>query len=36
MDVLLGDPAIVTSQSRKAVFVNYGENPFNLVKESMM
>ncbi|KAI4365008.1 hypothetical protein MLD38_021033 [Melastoma candidum] len=31
-----GDPAIVTSQSLKAAFVNYGENPFNLVKESMM
>ncbi|KAI3442218.1 Galactinol--sucrose galactosyltransferase [Psidium guajava] len=30
-----GDPAIVTSQSRKAVFVNYGENPFDLMKESM-
>ncbi|XP_018730644.2 probable galactinol--sucrose galactosyltransferase 2 isoform X2 [Eucalyptus grandis] len=30
-----GDPAIVTSESRKAVFVNYGENPFDLMKESM-
>ncbi|KAI3990404.1 hypothetical protein MKX01_021339 [Papaver californicum] len=32
---LTGDPAIVTSQSHKAVFVNYGDNPFELMKESM-
>lgn len=30
-----GDPAIVTSQSLKGVFVNYGDNPFDLMKESM-
>ncbi|OVA19719.1 Glycosyl hydrolases 36 [Macleaya cordata] len=30
-----GDPAIVTSQFQKAVFVNYGNNPFQLMKESM-
>ncbi|XP_038712471.1 probable galactinol--sucrose galactosyltransferase 2 isoform X1 [Tripterygium wilfordii] len=30
-----GDPSIVTSQSLKAVFVNYGDHPFNLMKESM-
>ncbi|GMI82413.1 seed imbibition 2, raffinose synthase 2 [Hibiscus trionum] len=31
-----GDPAIVTSQSQKAAFVNYGDHPFDLVKDSMM
>ncbi|OMO77001.1 Raffinose synthase [Corchorus capsularis] len=31
-----GDPAIVTSQSLKAIFVNYGNHPFDLVKDSMM
>ncbi|KAK8678298.1 hypothetical protein V6N13_143803 [Hibiscus sabdariffa] len=31
-----GDPAMVTSQSLKAIFVNYGDNPFDLVKDSMM
>ncbi|KAI3939365.1 hypothetical protein MKW98_022233 [Papaver atlanticum] len=30
-----GDPTIVTSQSQKAVFMNYGDNPFELMKESM-
>ncbi|KAK4752348.1 hypothetical protein SAY87_021146 [Trapa incisa] len=30
-----GDPAIVTTESRKAVFINYGENPFELMKESI-
>ncbi|KAJ8759679.1 hypothetical protein K2173_009771 [Erythroxylum novogranatense] len=30
-----GDPAIVTSQSLKAVFVNHGNHPFDLMKESM-
>ncbi|CAK7331060.1 unnamed protein product [Dovyalis caffra] len=30
-----GDPAIVTSQSIRAVFVNHGNRPFDLVKESM-
>lgn len=30
-----GDPAIVTSQSPKAVFVNCGNHPFDLMKESM-
>ncbi|XP_017979161.1 PREDICTED: probable galactinol--sucrose galactosyltransferase 2 isoform X2 [Theobroma cacao] len=31
-----GDPAIVTSQSLNAIFVNYGNHPFDLVKDSMM
>ncbi|KAK8989122.1 hypothetical protein V6N11_030488 [Hibiscus sabdariffa] len=31
-----GDPAMVTSQSLKAIFVNYGDNPFDLVKDSML
>ncbi|XP_059438212.1 probable galactinol--sucrose galactosyltransferase 2 [Corylus avellana] len=30
-----GDPAIVTSESLKAVFVNYGNHPFDLINESM-
>ncbi|CAK7323377.1 unnamed protein product [Dovyalis caffra] len=30
-----GDPAIVTSESIRAVFVNHGNHPFDLVKESM-
>ncbi|KAI5559799.1 hypothetical protein BDE02_16G002100 [Populus trichocarpa] len=30
-----GDPAIVTSESIRAVFVNYGNHPFDLMKESM-
>ncbi|XP_044495805.1 probable galactinol--sucrose galactosyltransferase 2 [Mangifera indica] len=30
-----GDPAIVTSKSLQAVFVNFGDHPFDLVKESM-
>ncbi|WOG83160.1 hypothetical protein DCAR_0102334 [Daucus carota subsp. sativus] len=30
-----GDPAIVASECLKAVFVNYGSNPFHLMKESM-
>ncbi|GMY36565.1 probable galactinol--sucrose galactosyltransferase 2 [Fagus crenata] len=30
-----GDPAIVTSESLKAVFVNYGNHPFDVIKESM-
>ncbi|XP_043694157.1 probable galactinol--sucrose galactosyltransferase 2 [Telopea speciosissima] len=30
-----GDPAIVASQFLKAVFVNYGNNPFDLMNESM-
>ncbi|CAN6690336.1 unnamed protein product [Malus baccata var. baccata] len=30
-----GDPAIVTTQSQKAVFVNCGNHPFDLMKESM-
>ncbi|KAF5183437.1 Stachyose synthase [Thalictrum thalictroides] len=30
-----GDPAVVTSESLKAVFVNSGNSPFDLVKESM-
>jgi hypothetical protein len=33
--VLTGDPAIVTSESLKAVFVNYGNHPFDLINESM-
>ncbi|KAJ6863892.1 hypothetical protein NC651_034645 [Populus alba x Populus x berolinensis] len=28
--VLIGDPAIVTSESMRAVFVNYGNHPFDL------
>jgi hypothetical protein len=32
---LTGDPAIVTSESLKAVFVNYGNHPFDLINESM-
>ncbi|XP_031393395.1 probable galactinol--sucrose galactosyltransferase 2 isoform X2 [Punica granatum] len=30
-----GDPATVTKASQKAVLVNYGDNPFDLMKESM-
>ncbi|XP_015879986.2 probable galactinol--sucrose galactosyltransferase 2 [Ziziphus jujuba] len=30
-----GDPAIVTKESLKAVFVNSGDHPFDLMKESM-
>ncbi|KAG5252349.1 galactinol--sucrose galactosyltransferase [Salix suchowensis] len=30
-----GDPAVVTSESIRAVFVNYGKHPFDLMKESM-
>ncbi|KAL3519245.1 hypothetical protein ACH5RR_017394 [Cinchona calisaya] len=30
-----GDPALLASGSLKAVFVNYGSNPFDLMKESM-
>ncbi|CAL5411772.1 unnamed protein product [Camellia sinensis] len=30
-----GDPAVVASESLKAVFVNYGNNPFDLMTESM-
>ncbi|TKY72294.1 galactinol--sucrose galactosyltransferase 2 [Spatholobus suberectus] len=30
-----GDPAVVTSRSLNAVFMNYGDHPFDLVKESM-
>ncbi|XP_010272533.1 PREDICTED: probable galactinol--sucrose galactosyltransferase 2 [Nelumbo nucifera] len=30
-----GDPTIIASQSLKAVFVNSGDNPFDLMKESM-
>ncbi|ESR34146.1 hypothetical protein CICLE_v10004399mg [Citrus x clementina] len=30
-----GNPDIVTSESLRAVFVNFGDNPFDLVKESM-
>ncbi|KAL5769389.1 hypothetical protein ACOSQ2_016172 [Xanthoceras sorbifolium] len=30
-----GDPAIVTSQSLQAVFVNFGDHPFDLVNGSM-
>ncbi|PIA58358.1 hypothetical protein AQUCO_00500346v1 [Aquilegia coerulea] len=30
-----GDPAVVTSESLKAVFMNSGNSPFDLVKESM-
>lgn len=33
--MLIGDPAVVASESLKAVFVNYGNNPFDLMKESM-
>ncbi|KAF5201814.1 hypothetical protein FRX31_008599 [Thalictrum thalictroides] len=32
---LIGDPAVVTSESLEAVFVNSGNSPFDLVKESM-
>ncbi|KAH1065895.1 hypothetical protein J1N35_030882 [Gossypium stocksii] len=32
----LSDPAVVTSETLKAVFVNYGDHPFDLVKDSMM
>ncbi|XP_017604223.1 probable galactinol--sucrose galactosyltransferase 2 [Gossypium arboreum] len=31
-----GDPAVVTLESLKAAFVNYGDHPFDLVKDSMM
>lgn len=31
----VGDPAVTTSQSLNAVFMNYGYHPFDLVKESM-
>lgn len=30
-----GDPAVVASESLNAVFVNYGDNPFDLMTESM-
>ncbi|BAT87605.1 hypothetical protein VIGAN_05099400 [Vigna angularis var. angularis] len=30
-----GDPAVVASQSLNAVFINYGDHPFDLVKESI-
>lgn len=30
-----GNPDIVTSESLQAVFVNFGDNPFDLMKESM-
>ncbi|KAF6153868.1 hypothetical protein GIB67_001101 [Kingdonia uniflora] len=30
-----GDPTILTSQSLKAIFVNHGNSPFKLMKESM-
>ncbi|KDP29033.1 hypothetical protein JCGZ_16422 [Jatropha curcas] len=30
-----GDPAVVTSECLKAVFVNYGNHPFDLMKETM-
>ncbi|KAL8119682.1 hypothetical protein AgCh_016972 [Apium graveolens] len=30
-----GDPSTVASESLKAVFINYGSNPFDLMKESM-
>ncbi|XP_050228226.1 probable galactinol--sucrose galactosyltransferase 2 [Mercurialis annua] len=30
-----GDPAVVTSECLKAVFVNYGNHPFDLMKKSM-
>ncbi|KAL0321029.1 UNVERIFIED_CONTAM: putative galactinol--sucrose galactosyltransferase 2 [Sesamum radiatum] len=30
-----GDSAIIASASPKAVFVNFGDNPFELIKESM-
>ncbi|KAK8353912.1 hypothetical protein V6Z12_A05G189900 [Gossypium hirsutum] len=33
---LIGDPAVVTLESLKAAFVNYGDHPFDLVKDSMM
>lgn len=32
---MIGDPAIVTSESLKAVFVNYGDSPFDLMNKSM-
>ncbi|KAL8121051.1 hypothetical protein AgCh_017991 [Apium graveolens] len=31
----IGDPSIVASESLKEVFVNYGSNQFDLMKESM-
>ncbi|CAA3028949.1 probable galactinol--sucrose galactosyltransferase 2 [Olea europaea subsp. europaea] len=31
-----GDPSVVASECVKAVFVNHGNNPFQLLKESMM
>jgi len=31
----VGDPAVVTSQSLNAVFINYGDHPFDLMKESI-
>ncbi|KAK2984260.1 hypothetical protein RJ640_010219 [Escallonia rubra] len=30
-----GDPDVVATESLKAVFVNYGDHPFDLMKESM-
>ncbi|XP_059667205.1 probable galactinol--sucrose galactosyltransferase 2 [Cornus florida] len=30
-----GDPAVVASESLNAVFMSYGNNPFDLIKESM-
>ncbi|XP_077237512.1 putative galactinol--sucrose galactosyltransferase 2 isoform X2 [Tasmannia lanceolata] len=30
-----GDPAVASSQFLETVFVNYGDNPFDLMKESM-
>lgn len=30
-----GDPAVAASQFLEAVFVNYGDNPFILLEESM-
>ncbi|KAL6992929.1 galactinol--sucrose galactosyltransferase [Sarracenia purpurea var. burkii] len=30
-----GDPTVVASESLKAVFVNHGNNPFDLMTESM-
>ncbi|KAK2652648.1 hypothetical protein Ddye_012504 [Dipteronia dyeriana] len=33
--ISIGDPAIVTSESLQAVFVNFGDHPFDLVNQSM-
>ncbi|XVE87599.1 hypothetical protein DITRI_Ditri19aG0001000 [Diplodiscus trichospermus] len=36
VDSRISDPAIATSECLKAIFLNYGNHPFDLVKDSMM